>query len=90
MDVVSKIKHLINCKINASHIEIIDESYKHRNHQKDTHGGHFKLLIISNDFNGVSLINRHRLIYDILDEMIKVEIHALSIKAITESENNIN
>ena len=90
MDVASKIKQLITEKINTSDIEVIDESHKHRNHQKDTQGGHFKVLIISNDFNDISLINRHRLIYNILDKMIKVEIHALSIKALTKSENNVN
>ena len=90
MDIASKIKNLLTNKINTAHIEVIDESYKHKTHHKDTQGGHFKLLIISNDFNDISLINRHRLIYDILDEMIKVEIHALSIKAFTERENKIN
>ena len=90
MDIASKIKHLLTNKINTTHIEVIDDSYKHKNHHKDTQGGHFKLLIISNDFNDISLINRHRLIYDILDEMIKVEIHALSIKAFTEREIKLN
>ena len=64
-------------------LQIIDESHKHANHKKDTQGGHFKLLIISEDFENVSLIKRHQLIYDALSDMIKIDIHAISIKAKT-------
>ena len=67
---------------------IIDESDKHKNHKKDTKGGHFKLLIVSDDFQNTSLLNRHKLIYGVLSEMIKTEIHALSINSKTIKEYN--
>ena len=71
-----------------SKIDIIDESYKHQNHKKDTSGGHFRLLIVSDDFKEISLVTRHQLIYQALDKMIKTEIHALSIKALSIDEYN--
>ncbi len=88
MDINSKIEHILRQHINIFKIDIIDESYKHRNHKKDTSGGHFRLLIVSDDFKEMSLLSRHRLIYQALDKMIKTEIHALSIKALSIGEYN--
>lgn len=87
MNTAEKIKDYLHSEIDISEIDIIDESYKHANHKKDTRGGHFKLRVVSNAFNELSLIERHRLIYKILDRMMKVEIHALSIKAMTTEQN---
>jgi BolA protein len=88
MNTAEKIKNYLHAEIEIAEVDIIDESYKHVNHKKDTKGGHFKLRIVSNAFNILSLIERHRLVYKILDSMMKVEIHALSIKALTIEENN--
>tara|TARA_Y100001936_G_scaffold250294_2_gene302701 strand:- start:435 stop:707 length:273 start_codon:yes stop_codon:yes gene_type:complete len=89
MNTQLKIEKKLRTYFNVHILNIIDESHKHVNHKKDTNGGHFKLLIVSNDFENISLIKRHQLIYDALSEMIKVEIHAISIKAITIKESNI-
>ena len=86
MNISEKISHLIKKEIDVLEIQIIDESYKHANHQKDTRGGHFKLRIVSDSFIDMTLLNRHKLIYQILDKMMKVEIHALSMKLLTNLE----
>ena len=88
MDISSKIENILREHINVFKIDIIDESYKHQNHKKDTSGGHFRLLIVSDDFKENSLVSRHQLIYQALDKMIKTEIHALSIKALSIDEYN--
>ncbi len=88
--IIKKINKLISKKLNISKIEIIDDSHKHRNHKKDTSGGHFRLLIVSDNFKEMPLIKRHQLIYNILDEMIKTEIHALSMKLLDVEEYNKN
>ena len=79
------IKKKITDNFDVLSIEIIDETNKHRGHPQSS-GGHFKLMIISDDFKGHSLIERHRMIYKILGNMIKKEIHALSINAKTREE----
>ena len=84
--VVIKIEQLLNQKINIHHIDIIDDSHKHRNHKKDTQGGHYRLFLVSDYFENMNLIDRHKVIYNILDSMIKTEIHALSMKLLTTSE----
>ena len=89
MNTQLKIEKKLKTYFNVHVLNIIDESHKHVNHKKDTNGGHFKLLIVSNDFDNISLIKRHQLIYDALSDMIKVEIHAISIKAMTIKESHI-
>jgi len=88
MNVEQKIKNKLQNCFTISELILIDDSHKHKNHKKDTSGGHFKLLIVSDDFLDLSLIKRHRLIYEALHEMMKVDIHALSIKAVTIEEYN--
>ena len=84
----SKILKLLQSKIDIHKIQIYDLSDKHKNHNKSNSGGHYKIHVISDDFINMTLLNRHQIIYSILDEMLKDEIHALSIKTqtITESE----
>ncbi len=77
---VEIIKTKLSDSLNIDSIDIIDESYKHANHAQSS-GGHFKVKIVSEDFNDKSLIQRHRMVYDILGDMLKNEIHALSIDA---------
>ena len=59
-----------------------DESYLHKGHEGAKDGrGHFRVLIIAEAFTGKNLIDRHRMIYNALDEMMRIDIHALSIDA---------
>ena len=44
---------------------------------------HFNLIIISNSFKDLTLIEQHRKVYDILNDMITKEIHALQLKTMT-------
>ena len=86
MNIESKITNLINANLNLIKIDIINDSFKHLHHKKDTQGGHFKVLIVSDDFKGISLINRHKLIYRILGKLMQSEIHALSMQTLTKEE----
>ena len=88
MNTQFKIENKLKENFNIFQLIIEDDSDKHKNHKKDTSGGHFNLLIVSDDFINIPLIKRHRLIYQVLEKMIKVEIHALSIKAKTIQEYN--
>jgi BolA protein len=46
------------------------------------------VTIVANLFDGKSLVQRHQLIYAALGEMMKDQIHALGINALTPSEHN--
>ena len=49
-------------------------------------GGHYRLTIVSTRFAGCGTLQRHRLIYEALGPMMRREIHALSIQALTPDE----
>lgn len=71
-------------------LEIQDESSKHANHFLNNQKGeetHFKVTIISNHFIGKSLLDRHKIIYNLLSEELSTKIHALALKAITKDES---
>ena len=49
-------------------------------------GQHFDALIVSSQFEGKRLIQRHQLVYAALGDRMRVEIHALSMKTMTPAE----
>ncbi|KAI4389711.1 hypothetical protein MLD38_001910 [Melastoma candidum] len=71
-------------------LEIEDVSYQHAGHAGVRGSGdgetHFNLSIVSDGFEGKSLVKRHRLIYDLLQEELNSGLHALSISAKTPTE----
>ena len=87
---IDTIKNKIKSEIKVLKIEIIDESHAHANHSGNTGGGHYKALIISNDFNNKSLVERHQMVYKALGELMTNEIHAFSMKTMTEEEFKSN
>ena len=49
-------------------------------------GSHFETLIVSDAFAGKRLIARHQIVYGVLGERMKQEIHALSMRTLTPEE----
>ncbi len=49
-------------------------------------GDHWELLVVTADFEGKGLVDRHRMIYSILGDRVGKEIHALALKTLTPSE----
>lgn len=67
--------------------QLEDESALHAGHAgAASGGGHFRLFIVSARFEKQSRINRHRLVYDCLGDMMHKDIHALAITALAPSE----
>ena len=63
-------------------LEIIDESHKHAGHAGARDGGgHYVLNIVSAQFAGKNMVARHRMIYSALGDLMKREIHALTLYA---------
>ena len=73
--------------LHPAHLEIHDDSVSHAGHAgAQSGGGHFFLTIVSEDFQGLATLARHRKIYALLGDMMQHKIHALSIKAQTPDE----
>ena len=72
----------LNAAFEPETLGVEDESYMHKGHEGARDGrSHFRVLIISEAFEGKNLIDRHRMIYAALDEMMRIDIHALAIDA---------
>ncbi len=77
-------------ELSPSLIEVSDDSAAHaghagaRDHAERTgavEGTHFELTIVSEAFAGKSLVARHRMIYELLADLMQSHIHALKIDA---------
>jgi BolA protein len=76
----AEITRLLKEAFEPETLGVEDESHLHAGHEGAKDGrGHFRVLIISSNFEGKSLIERHRMIYRVLDDMMRVDIHALAI-----------
>ncbi|MDA1342530.1 MAG: BolA family transcriptional regulator [Methyloglobulus sp.] len=81
------IKRLLNEALKPDTLEIIDHSAAHAGHAgAKSGGGHYHVKIVADAFDGKSLVQRHQLIYKALGDMMKQEIHALGINALSPSE----
>jgi len=86
MDTLStaeKIERKMRTVLDAQRVEVIDESWKHAGHGAT---GHFVLRVVSPRFEGVSQLDRHRMVFAALSEEMGSAIHALSVKALTPAE----
>ncbi|MFT3856533.1 MAG: BolA family protein [Aquabacterium sp.] len=64
--------------------EVIDDSSAHighAGHSGASSGTHFSVHVRGRCFNGLSHVQRHRLVYDALRDLIPQGVHALAIKA---------
>ena len=67
--------------------EFRDDSHLHAGHAGNQGGGHYALLVVSEQFKDVSRINRQRMVKEALHDLFSDGlIHALSIKAATPDE----
>ena len=84
---VDTIRQRLDEAFNPESLELVDESAKHAGHTGNkAGGGHYLVTIVSDEFAGKSTIQRHRMVYEALGDMMKSEIHALSIKALTSEQ----
>jgi BolA protein len=90
------IKKIITLKINSSlspeFIKIIDFSSQHKNHFDNKTSGdtsHMSLIIVSDNFEGLSKISRERKVHKILREEIEKYLHSIRLKLYTIKEYDL-
>ncbi len=87
MDRIAEIKARLERELSPTYIDIIDESHLHAGHAGTASGaGHFNVTVVSERFAEQSPIERHRMVYAALGDLMQTEIHALSIRASTPNE----
>ncbi|MFO1430868.1 MAG: BolA family protein [Candidatus Competibacteraceae bacterium] len=84
---VSLIEERLRRALEPQALQINDDSAAHVGHAGAREGGgHFTVMIVSRQFTGKALLQRHRLVYAALQDLMPTQIHALSIKAYTPEE----
>lgn len=82
--VQERIRERLTAGLACSHLEIDNESHKHR--VPPGSESHFRLVIVSEDFGGHRLVARHRLVNRLLREELAGQVHALALHTFTEAE----
>lgn len=86
------VRDIIDARLRAAlapaALEITDESHLHAGHAGARPEGetHFRVHVVSEKFEGLSRVERQRLVYDALREEMDNPIHALALKTLTPGE----
>jgi len=84
-----EIKKVLTKSMNAQEIEVVDESHLHQGHVgAQGGGGHFRVRIVSKEFDHQTMIERHRAVYKILSMPNNPQIHALALTTLTPEESS--
>jgi BolA protein len=84
MKIQTVIEEKINASLSPTFLEVLNESSNHN--VAPGSESHFKVTVVSNEFDGKMLISRHRIINKLLADELAGAIHALSIHSFTPSE----
>ena len=85
----TEIEKILRKEFSPILLEVIDDSAAHRGHaeaMQHQSAGHFKVIMKSSKFNGLSPVKRHRLVYDQLLPLMEKKIHAISLNLLASDE----
>jgi BolA family transcriptional regulator, general stress-responsive regulator len=88
MQVASRIRRRLDAALSPTQLELVDESARHAGHAGARPEGetHFRLTIVAEAFAGKRPVDRQRMVYAALDDLMRTDIHALSITALSPVE----
>ena len=88
MRIARAIRQRLTAALAPSHIAVVDQSAQHAGHAAARPEGesHFQLTILAEAFEGKSRIERQRMVFAALGDLMQTDIHALSITALTPAE----
>jgi BolA protein len=84
MTMQQTIQAKLSAAINVSHLEVENESHNHS--VPPGSESHFKVTLVSDDFNAVRSVARHQQVYKILAEELANGVHALALHTYTSVE----
>ncbi|MEQ1513381.1 MAG: BolA family protein [Lysobacteraceae bacterium] len=78
---VEAIRSRLQAAFAPTELEVIDDSHHHIGHEGARDGrGHYRVRVVSAAFTGMTPVARHRAVYAALDDLMRTDIHALSIQ----------
>ena len=82
MSIQSRIEEKLASGLSPLHLEVINESAQHNVPAGSE--SHFKVVVVSKAFEGKPLVAQHRLVYRLLGQELRAEVHALAVHTYTE------
>lgn len=84
MKIQSNIERKLTDALDPEHLEVVNESSMHN--VPPGSESHFKVTVVSHNFDGQGLVSRHRTINQVLAEELNGRIHALALHTMTPDE----
>ncbi len=84
MQVQKLIEESLSSSFVIAHLDVANESHMHS--VPPNSETHFKVVLVSPNFNEIRKVARHQQVYKVLDEAIKQGVHALALHLFTEDE----
>ena len=69
--------------LNPQHLEVVNESHMHGGPATESH---YKVTIITNEFDQKMLVKRHQEVYRILSDELSQGVHALALHTYSPAE----
>jgi len=82
MSVQNSIEQKLASGLQILHLEVVNESGQHN--VAPGSESHFKVVVVSPDFEGKNLVAQHRVVYKLLGDELKGQVHALALHTYTE------
>lgn len=83
MNVQDSIEASLRSALPLEHLDILNESHKHAGPGAETH---FKVTVVSAEFEGVGPVKRHQRLYQLLQKQLNEGVHALALHTYTPAE----
>lgn len=90
MSVAASVHAKLTGAFEPVHLDVVDESHLHAGHVGARPEGetHFRVEIVATAFDGISRVERQRMVYRVLGDELGDRIHALALRARSPSENS--
>ncbi len=86
-DRIARIRSRIQSALAPESVEVVDESHLHAGHAGARDGrGHYQVVVVSPVFEGKTRLQRHRMVFEAVGDLMATDIHALGVKAYTPDE----
>lgn len=82
-DTHQSIESLLSHHFQPQHLQVENESHQHAGPAQNSH---FKVTIVSEQFDGLRAVGRHRAVYKTLSDLMSAPVHALALHTYTPAE----
>ncbi len=85
---VALIRSKLQAAFDPEELDVVDDSRRHAGHAGARDGrGHFQVRILSRRFEGKRTVERHRMVYAALGQLMQTDIHALGLVALSPNDS---